>query len=74
MNFWEKLKDKGRLATLVGTLLAIPTVALYVWNLFMKPEFDYIPYIVSFAISLIFFILPSSVIVNFKDVKFKIDD
>ena len=74
MSIWDKLTEKGKIATIIGMIIGIPSSIIMVVLLIVNQDFIYIPFVIAFSISIIFFILPSSFRVKFKDFEIEIKD
>jgi hypothetical protein len=68
------LSEKGKYATLIGILIAVPAAIVMSWLLIKNGDYIYLPFIVAFSASIVFFILPSSFVAQFKDFKIEIKD
>jgi len=69
-----KLEDKGKWATIIGMIIGLPASVLMTILLWKNGDFEYIPFSIAFGFSIVFFILPSSFIVSFKDFKIEVKD
>lgn len=69
-----KLEEKGKWATIIGLIIGLPASVAMTWLLIVNGDYLYIPFSIAFGISLLFFMLPSSISINFKDFKFEIKD
>lgn len=74
MKFWESLEKKGKYATLIGMIIGFPAAGALIWRLIKNGDYEYIPFAIAFGVALLFFMLPSSLSISFKDFKLDIKD
>lgn len=74
MNLWKSLEEKGKYATIIGFILGVVATIVMSYLIIKDHDFIYLPFIIMFAISILFFILPSSFKVKFKDFEIEIKD
>lgn len=73
-KFWDSLEKKGKYATLIGMIIGFPAAILLTYLLYKNGDFKYIPFCIAFGIALLFFILPSSLSIAYKEFKFEVKD
>ena len=64
MKFWSLLKEKGKIATIIGFLFAIPANGWAIWNLYTGAivTIDQLWVVVIInSIGIVWFILPSEI-------------
>lgn len=71
---WKLLAEKGKFATIIGFILAVVATVVMSILLIKDQDYKYVPFIITFSISIVFFILPSSFKVKFKDFEIEIKD
>lgn len=68
------LEEKGKWATIIGMIIGFPASIVLTVMLIIHQDYKYIPFSIAFGISLLFFMLPSSFSVSYKDFKIDIKD
>ena len=74
MKFWDSLEHKGKYATIIGFILGLGSTIIMLTVLCKNGDFKYIPYVIGFGASILFFILPSSFKAKYKDFEIEIKD
>lgn len=74
MKILEILEQKGKLATLLGFALGVVATVVMSVLLIKDQDYKYLPFVIAFGISILLFILPSSLTVEFKDFKLELKD
>jgi hypothetical protein len=74
MSIWDKLSEKGKLTTILGFILGLVSVIVMCVLMIVDQDYKYLPFGIACGISLLFFILPSSMKIKFKDFEFEIKD
>ena len=74
MKFWESLAEKGKYSTVIGFVLAVITTGIFTGYLLSNKDFMYLPFVLGWSFSIMFFILPSSLKAKWKDGEIEIKD
>jgi hypothetical protein len=77
MKFWNLLQEKGKIATIIGFVLSLPVNTYFVYLFFTKQIFedDFLKAIIVVNIvAMIWFILPSKILVKSDKLTIEIED
>ena len=74
MKLWEILEHKGKLATILGFILGLVSVIVMSYLLIKNHDYKYLPFSIASGISILFFMMPSSMKLKFKEFEFEIKD
>ena len=73
-KFWESLESKGKYASILGIIIGAVTTGMFCFKIVSQKKYDLIIFLVGFGASLIFLMLPSSIVASFKEFKIEIKD
>ena len=74
MGLWESLEYKGKWASIIGIIAGLVTTGVFSYRIIANKEYDLIIYLVGFGASLLFLMLPSSIVATYKDFRIEIKD
>ena len=77
MWLWNALKEKGKIATIIGFILAIPANGWAIWNLYKGAmvTIDQLWVVVIInSIAIVWFILPSEISIKAKSLEIIVKD
>lgn len=77
MSLWKALEQKGKFATIIGFIFALPVDIKFIWELFHNTEFtkEYLmAVIVLNIVAMAWFILPSKISIKAKSLEITIED
>lgn len=73
-KFWESLQSKGKYATIIGLILGLVSTIVMCVLIVKNRTYEYMPFVIAHAISIFYLVLPSSIIVSYKDFHLEIKD
>ena len=77
MWLWNALKEKGKIATIIGFILAIPANGWAIWNLYngamVTVDQLWVVVIIN-SIAIVWFILPSEISIKAKSLEIIVKD